>query len=106
MKCYIERMLSGPRGMRADRARWRTSTAIPNMICAVMWSPIHFGVWLIRAIALLMRTVIIGIASLIGAFLVLSGAIVGWQQGLLGLICLACVLVIVLGLRFEDWQRR
>lgn len=85
---------------------WRTSTAVPNAVCAVTWVPIRVLSWLVRAIAALMRTVILAIATIIGMLLVISGAIGGWQESALGVICLICAGAVVFLVRREDWQRR
>lgn len=84
---------------------WRTSTAIPNAICYVLWLPLRFMAWLSRAIMQLTRAVIFTTAAIIGAFLVLSGTVAGWHEGLLGLICLACVGVVAFSVRPQGWHR-
>lgn len=85
---------------------WRTSTAVPNAVCAVAWVPIRLLSWLVRAIAALMRTVILAMATLVGMLLVISGAIGGWQESALGIVCLVCAGAVVFLVRREDWQRR
>ena len=86
---------------------WRTSTAIPNAICRATWVPLRFLAWTVLAIAALMRTVILAIATIIGILLVISGALVGWQEGTLGIICLICAGAVVISLSgaSEDWKR-